>query len=602
MASNGWAIGTDRSEGGGGMLIANPHYPWEGSNRFWEKHLTIPGRLDGYGVSLLGAPGVSIGFNANVAWTHTVSAGQRHTLYRLRLAEDDPTVYLYDSERRPMRKETVEVEVLGDDGATRTETRTVWFSHYGPILDWPDLPWTARSAITYRDANEANDDSTATYLAMIEARDMDQFQKAHDELQGIQFVNTIATSSDGRAWYADVSAAPNLSEATVAAWRERLAGDAVARDLYDQRGMILLDGSTSRDEWVADDRARDPGVAPYAAVPKLERRDYVFNANDSYWTPHAEARLEGFSPAHGRERAVRSLRTRQNMTTLSDLSPTGPAGDDGKWSLAEIEAAALSNRSFTAKLLLPELVERCRATPRAVVDRKKVDLARACEVLAGYDGKLDLDSPGAVLFREWITRYELADLRGKGALYAVDFDPADPIGTPRGLAPGRLALENLARAVGVLDRAGLALDTTLRSVQHSGKGGEEVPIHGGDGTYEGVENVVRYAKNATTLEPSPELAADGRGQPLAHRERISGHHRHQLPDGARVHHRGAARAGVPHLRRIGGSGFAALRRSDAALLGEGVAADPVRRVGHHRGSAARDQDRHRAAPVIGVAR
>ena len=506
LASNGWAIGSERSESGGGMLIANPHYPWEGSNRFWEKHLTIPGRLDGYGVSLLGAPGISIGFNANVAWTHTVSAGQRHTLYRLRLADDDPTVYLYDGERRPMRKETVEVEVLGDDGATRTETRIVWFSHYGPILDWPDLPWTARSAITYRDANEANDDSTATYLAMIEARDMDQFQKAHEELQGILFVNTIAASSDGRAWYADVSAAPNLSEATVAAWRQRLAGDAAARDLYDKRGMILLDGATSRDEWVTDDRARDPGIAPYAAVPKLERRDYVFNANDSYWTPHAEARLEGFSPAHGPERAVRSLRTRQNMTTLSDLTPTGPAGADGKWSLAEIEAAALSNRSFTAKLLLPELVERCRATPVAVVDRKKVDLTRACEVLAGYDGKLDLDSKGAVLFREWITRYEPADLRGKGALYAVDFDPADPIGTPRGLAPGRLALENLARAVGVLERAGLALDTTLRSVQHSGKGGEQVPIHGGDGTYEGIENVVRYAKNGTTLEPSPELA------------------------------------------------------------------------------------------------
>ena len=99
LASNGWAIGSERSESGGGMLIANPHYPWEGSNRFWEKHLTIPGRLDGYGVSLLGTPGVSIGFNANVAWTHTVSAGQRHTLYRLRLAEDDPTVL-------PLRRRT----------------------------------------------------------------------------------------------------------------------------------------------------------------------------------------------------------------------------------------------------------------------------------------------------------------------------------------------------------------------------------------------------------------------------------------------------------------------------------------------------------------
>jgi acyl-homoserine-lactone acylase len=67
-------------------------------------------------------------------------------------------------------------------------------------------------------------------------------------------------------------------------------------------------------------------------------------------------------------------------------------------------------------------------------------------------------------------------------------------------------LQNLARAMKVLERAGLPLDTTLRAVQKSGRGGEPVPIHGGDGTYEGVENVVRYAENQTTLEPSPELA------------------------------------------------------------------------------------------------
>jgi acyl-homoserine-lactone acylase len=507
LASNGWAIGSERSEGGGGMLLANPHYPWEGSNRFWEKHLTIPGKLDGYGVGLLGTPGISIGFNANVAWTHTVSAGQRHTLYRLVLAEDDPTVYLYDGERRPMRKEVVEVEVLGGDGQLTTERREVWISHYGPILDWPGLPWTRGQAITYRDANESNDESMATYLAMIQARDMDELQRAHRELQGILFVNTMAASRDGRAWYADISAAPNLSDATVAAWRERLETDAATRELYDQRGTILLDGSTSRDEWVADDRARDPGVAPFATAPQLERRDYVFNANDSYWTPHAEARLEGFSPAHGAERAVRSLRTRQNMTTLSDTSPSGPMGEDGKWSLDELQAAALSDRSFAAKLLLPELVARCRKSKGAALDGKWVKLAPACDVLAAYDGRLDLDSKGAVLFREWITRYELNDLRGKGALYAVEFDPADPLGTPRGLAPGKLALENLARAIAVLDRAGLALDATLGSVQRSGRAGTPIPIHGGDGAYEGVENVVRFARNATTLEPSPEVAS-----------------------------------------------------------------------------------------------
>src|SRR5258707_472406 len=51
-ASNGWAIGAERSSTGRGMLVANPHFPWEGELRFFESHLTIPGSLDCYGANL----------------------------------------------------------------------------------------------------------------------------------------------------------------------------------------------------------------------------------------------------------------------------------------------------------------------------------------------------------------------------------------------------------------------------------------------------------------------------------------------------------------------------------------------------------------------
>ena len=97
-ASNGWGLGADRSTTGGGLLLANPHFPWEGELRFWENHLTIPGELNVYGVGLTGLPGVQIGFNDAVAWTHTVSAGHRFTLYRYDLDPTDPTTYLVDGE------------------------------------------------------------------------------------------------------------------------------------------------------------------------------------------------------------------------------------------------------------------------------------------------------------------------------------------------------------------------------------------------------------------------------------------------------------------------------------------------------------------------
>src|SRR5215207_5632084 len=117
IASNGWAIGADRSAGGGGMLVTNPHFPWEGELRFWEVHLTIPGELDAYGVQLSGLPGIGIGFTENFGWTHTVSAGNRFTAYRLDLVPGSPTTYRYGDGQREMTSRDVTVEVRGADGS-----------------------------------------------------------------------------------------------------------------------------------------------------------------------------------------------------------------------------------------------------------------------------------------------------------------------------------------------------------------------------------------------------------------------------------------------------------------------------------------------------
>ncbi|MCB0970652.1 MAG: penicillin acylase family protein, partial [Acidimicrobiales bacterium] len=101
-ASNGWAFGSDATASGHGLVVANPHFPWTGEARLWECHLTLPGELDAYGVSLLGGPGIQIGFNAHVAWTHTFSRGHRFTLARLDLIDGDPTAYRFGDEERAM--------------------------------------------------------------------------------------------------------------------------------------------------------------------------------------------------------------------------------------------------------------------------------------------------------------------------------------------------------------------------------------------------------------------------------------------------------------------------------------------------------------------
>ena len=51
------ALGGDATDNGRGMQFANPHWTWEGPDRWFESHLTIPGRLDIYG--RVGVRGVS---------------------------------------------------------------------------------------------------------------------------------------------------------------------------------------------------------------------------------------------------------------------------------------------------------------------------------------------------------------------------------------------------------------------------------------------------------------------------------------------------------------------------------------------------------------
>jgi acyl-homoserine-lactone acylase len=526
-ASNGWALGKDLTETGRGMLLANPHYLWVGALRFWEKHLVIPGELNVYGAHILGVPGVAIGFNEAVGWTHTVSAGKRGTFYALDLIPGKPTAYRYGDGEREMTPRPVTVEVREPDGSLRTVEHTAHFSHYGPVLDFPGVGWTADRVLALRDANWDNEESWRQWLEMNRARSLKEFQQAHATHQGLAWVNTIAASAEGAAWYADTAATPHLRPEALDAWKQRREKDALTQKFWGQ-GMVLLDGSDPLYEWVDGEGARDPGVVAYKDLPQTERTDYVFNANDSFWLANSSALLSGpYSPLHGEQQTPRSLRTRQNDRTLSNRAPNHPAGEDGKFSLEEIAQAVLGNFGLTAELVRPDLVERCRKTPAVPLDGQRIDLAEACKVLADWDGRYELESRGAVLFREFISQYDAADLLRAGPLFAVGFDPEDPVNTPRQLAPagpkGDLALQNLARAMKLLRARDIALDVPLGELQYANKPGRRIPIHGGNGAYEGILNFEQSAANTTTLEPLeiPKRVEGSRfltekGYPVAH--------------------------------------------------------------------------------------
>jgi acyl-homoserine-lactone acylase len=519
IASNGWAVGSDLVEGGqGAVLVANPHFPWEGELRFWEVHLTVPGELDIYGANLTGVPGIGIGFTEEFAWSHTVSAGARFTAYTLQLDPETPTWYYVDGQSVEMEQSDFSIDVLQPDGSTNKVLRRMYFSEYGPILDFPGVGWTESLVITYRDANIDNDEFILQYADMARAKSFDEFVEAHRTHQGVPLFNTIAVSKDGRAWYADTSATPNLSAEAEAAYRAELGAGGLTT-LARQSGAVLLDGSNSLFRWEEQAGSRDPGLVPWEELPQSERRDFVFNANDSFWVNNGAETLNGaYSILHGEQGTARSLRTRENVRILTDTSPTGFAGADGKFSSEELRNAALGNTSYPAWMLRESLVERCTSAgivPLSpvygegnveILPQEEIDLSTACEVLSAWDGTFNLDAPGAPLFREWIGQFPQSAFADDGILFAEGFDPADPANTPRGLAesddPTNAVIINLARAVQILRAAGFSESSTLRDTQFAARSEPRIPVHGGLGS-DGVTNIVSWGGLGSSTEDVP---------------------------------------------------------------------------------------------------
>ena len=494
------------------MLLANPHFPWEGNRRFYESHITVPGVANVYGASLLGAAVINIGFNEHVAWTHTVTTARHFTLYRLNLVPGDPTSYLYDGQPRAMTSSEFTIEVKQADGTLGTAKRTMYKSHYGPMISISALGgWSAEVAYTFRNANEDNFGIGEQWLRMNRAKSLDDLKKVNQEVQGIPWVNTMAVDAAGNALYMDASRTPNLSKQALDAHAAALASDAITQAV-DANGASLFDGSDSKNEWI-DDGAKAPGIVSFAKSPIQQRSDFVFNANDSYWLTNPAAPLTGYSILFGKEQTPRTPRTRLNAFMLTERTATGASGADGKFSFEELRQVEFNDRdrprgsaarSAARALQGRGSRERGRRRRFGLRSNGRHRRPRAACSRAGIAGSSSTAS-GALLFREFLGSFSSATMT-QGALFADAFDPANPVATPNRLAAAPATgsdpmLVALAQAVIMLEKAGSRRrPAKLGDAQFTKKGSEVIPIHGAT-NLEGAFNIIGYNSNSGTLLP-----------------------------------------------------------------------------------------------------
>ncbi|WP_031470157.1 penicillin acylase family protein [Sciscionella sediminilitoris] len=471
LGSNAIAAGSGGTKPGvRSALLGNPHYPWRGPRRFWQAQLTIPGKFNASGASLLGMPIVMIGHNAEVAWSHTVSTATTFGLFQNPTVPGDPTSYLVDGKPEKMTTTRISVPLAG--GAP--VTKTIYGTRYGPVItsgpSGVPLPWSG-NVFSLRDANQGNLRLLNTWFGLDTARSTDGVRGTLAGTQGVPWVNTLAVDRRGRALFADIQAAPGVTEEYV----DR-CGTAMGKQTYRAAGLSIVDGSRGDCSWRTDPDSAAPGLLGPSRQPQRDRADFVTNSNDSAWLANPAQPITGYPRTMGSIGTAPSLRTQQGILS-AQRRLSGVDGLPGKgFDAASMRSILFSDASRAAELAAEDTARMCAAFPGGIAPSSTgpADVAPYCGALSTWDGRFTVHSKGSLLFQRFVQ-----GLGGVRDLWKVPFDLRDPVHTPNSLNTANPEVQKaFGTAVAELRAAGIAPDAGLGQYQAVPRNGETIPIHG----------------------------------------------------------------------------------------------------------------------------
>ena len=130
VGSNNWAISGSKSETGKPLLANDPHLALSLPSTWYEIAITTPD-FSAHGVTLLGMPGIMIGFNENIAWGETNVGHDVSDYYTVAWTDKSRTSYMLDGKAT---KTTIKVESYHVKGMKEVYD-TVRYTAWGPIVD-----------------------------------------------------------------------------------------------------------------------------------------------------------------------------------------------------------------------------------------------------------------------------------------------------------------------------------------------------------------------------------------------------------------------------------------------------------------------------------
>lgn len=397
LGSNAYAIAPKKSASGNAMLVQNPHLPWWKEFLFFESHLRL-GNKNMYGATLVGLPGISIGFNENLGWSHTNNPIDNADTYELELKDGG---YLLDGERKDFETSSKTIKIKINDSTMVDQEIPILRTVHGPVVNK-----TEEKVLALRMVGLDKPNAFLQWWHMILSNNFKEFETAL-QMAEIPFWNVMYADKEGNIFYLFNGLVPKRSSGDWAYWDR------------------IIPGGKSEDVWTE--------VHLYSDLPRIKNPEvgWLQNANDPPWTStipitlHPKDYPAYMSPIRMSFRPQRSARM-----LLEDDSIT----------FDELVDYKLSTRLEFADRILDDLFKAIDAS-----DSEKAKEAKT--VLENWDREANADSKGMLLFYKWAKKFNVWNK----ANYTESWSLEKPNTTPDGIA-------NPERAVSLLEQVATEIE------------------------------------------------------------------------------------------------------------------------------------------------
>jgi len=428
MGSNTYAIAPKRSASGNAMLVQNPHLPWGQEFLFFESHLILGGK-NMYGATLVGLPGIVIGFNDNLGWSHTNNTIDNADTYELALKAGG---YLLDGNREEFITSSKTIKIKQDDGSLIDHEIPLLKTIHGPVVNKSE-----DKVLALRMVGLDRPNMFLQWWRMINSTSFDEFESALKMAQ-IPFWNVMYADKSGEIFYLFNGLVPKRTEDSWAYWDR------------------IIPGGKSVDIWTE--------VHDYVDLPKIKNPTggWLQNANDPPWTSTIPMTLNPDDyPGYMAPKYMPFRPQRAARMLIEDESIT----------FDELVQYKLSTRLEFADRILGDLFAAIDASDSEKAKKAKV-------VLENWDREADADSKGMLLFYTWARKFN----PNRESNYQEKWSIEKPNTTPDGLADPDRAVQLLEETATELEAKYGSLDIAWGEYYRINYNGKDLPANGIDGS------------------------------------------------------------------------------------------------------------------------